>query len=147
MANRTTSPMVLLTTVTRALATLRMLRASTILSLPMVIPHTLTAAAHSMHLALPQPPMLLVTPMTKVITDITRHTLLSTGDSRAQLFSSQCGMRLLTRHQLQALSRTIALPPLLRQDTPPLSSPQWSLSKCKNLQLSPDLHSSSSSSP
>lgn len=133
MANRTPSLTVVLTTVTRALATLQTLRASTILSLLMVIPHTLTAAAH-MHLVLPRPPMLLVTP-TMVIMDITLHTLLSTGDSRAQLLSSQCGMRLLTRHQLQPLSRRIAPPRPLRQDTLPLSSPQWSLSKYINLQL------------
>jgi hypothetical protein len=136
MVNRIPSLTVALTTVTLALVTLRTLRASTILSPLMVILHTLTAAAHNMHLALPRPSMLLVAPTTpRVITDTTRHTLLSTGDSRAQLLSSQCGMRLLTRHQLQPLSRRIAPPRPLRQDTLPLSSPQWSLSKCTNLQL------------
>ena len=136
MANRIPSLTVALTTVTLALVTLRTLRASTILSLPMVILRTLTAAAHNMHLALPRPSMLLVAPTTpRVITDTTRHTLLSTGDSRAKLFNSQCGMPLLTLHQLQPPSRRIAAPHPLRQDIPPLSSPQWSLSKCTKLQF------------
>jgi hypothetical protein len=136
MANRTPSLMVVPTTDTRAPATLRTLRASTILSLLMVIPRTLTAAAHNMHLALPRPPMLLAVPMThRATTDITRRILLSIGDFRAQLLSNQCGMRLLTRHQLQALSRRIAPPHPLRQDIPPLPSPPWSLSKYTNFQL------------
>jgi hypothetical protein len=55
----------------------------------MVIPHTLTAAAHNMHLAPPRPSILLVVPTTpRVITDTTRHTLLSTVEEKYSLFEN-----------------------------------------------------------